>query len=176
MDSPLDLLHLSYVDRWVIAPTLRYQSVAEHTFRVVAIGLQLSRLRYIDDRGTFGSGITDEDIYRVAMFHDGDERITGDIPGPEKSKIPGYLRDVNTMSSTDCLVKVADSIETGTFWVQWGNHAAWTGHPSNNAPRRDIEKITHYSAKIPGLLEAAEQVWLHITGKEMMTCLTSSQL
>lgn len=167
--SPLSLLHLSYVDRWVIAPTRRHQSVAEHSYRVAVIALALVGWRHpsVIPGEYVGMGLTEREVVMAAVLHDSEEVLTGDIPGPQKSAIPGYLRDVTHMGAKECLVKVADSIETGTFWMQWGNSAAWTGHPSNNAPWRDIEKILHYSAKIPGLLDAARAAWATITGGEM---------
>lgn len=159
----LDLLHLSYVKRWVVAPTHREQSVAEHTFRVVTIARALAM-----HLGLSPAAI--KDVVEHAIIHDQDELMTGDIPGPAKSKQPGYLCDVGLMNAAQRIIKVADSIETGTFWVQWGNPEAWTGHEYNRAPARDIEKILHYSGKMDGLLEAADAAWLEITGKGMMTC------
>lgn len=156
----LELLHLSYVKRWVVAPTHREQSVAEHTFRVMVITRELCKQLGIPTTQTW-------EIMSVAFGHDGDEVMTGDIPGPIKSKEMGYLQDINKMDVSECIVKVADSIETGTFWLQWGNPGVWSGHPYNSAPARDIEKIKHYAAKIPRLLEAAQKVWFEITRQEM---------
>lgn len=155
---PLDLLHLSYVKRWVVAPTHRDQSVAEHTFRVQCIALSLHYR-------TLGIDQAIGKLLLHVMAHDAEERFTGDVPGPNKSLEPGYLRPLHSITPLAALVKVADSIETGTFWVQWGNRAAWVGHPYNNAPGRDIEKIEWYAAKVPGLLEAAGEVWMSITGQ-----------
>lgn len=155
----LELLHLSYVKRWVVAPTHREQSVAEHTFRVIVIA---DALEHGLDFCANDAAVAE--LLIMAMHHDADELMTGDIPGPIKSAEAGYLRDLDTMSPAECIVKVADSIETGTFWTQWGNPEAWTGHPYNHAPARDIEKIEHYAAKMPGLLKAAYDVWESITG------------
>lgn len=160
----LELLHLSYVKRWVVAPTLREQSVAEHTFRVLVIAVHLNEAVKI--------AATPIDLCNLtakAMMHDAEERLTGDVPGPQKSAQAGYLRSTDEMSALEYLVKVADSIETGTFWVQWGNPRAWSGHPYNRAPARDIEKICHYAPKVPGLMEAAADVWREITGKAPWT-------
>ncbi len=155
----LNLLDLSYVRRWAVAPTTRDQSVMEHTARVLAIAFHIRalvpELQSHIDRG--------ELAIRV-MGHDAEERMTGDVPGPVKSAEAGYLRDVREMSRMDCLVKVADSIETGTFWTQWGNPGAWSMHPYNCAPARDIHKIHHYAAKVDGMLQAAFDTWTAITG------------
>lgn len=159
MSHALDMLDLSYVKRWVVAPTYREQSVAEHTFRVMCIALHL-----LNQLGDLCYTVTPGHLLLEVMGHDVDERLTGDIPGPVKSAEEGYLRDIGGMSRTECLVKVADSIETGTFWMLWGNPAAWSMHPYNCAPARDISKIQHYAARVPGLLEAAHDTWRTITG------------
>lgn len=156
----LELLHLSYVKRWVVAPTHREQSVAEHTFRVGVIA------QHIAHELDLGLDVRYA-LFEMVMEHDGDERLTGDIPGPKKSLEMGYMRDVGDMTEAECVLKVADSIETGTFWLQWGNPQAWTGHPYNRAPARDIEKINHYAAKIPGLEFHAKMVWCQILGMDL---------
>lgn len=157
----LSLLHLSYVQRWCVAPTLRPQSVAEHSYRVAAISVEICKRL----------GLSHAVLLQCALHsltHDMEESLTGDIPGPVKSAKPGYLRDVDEMSLNECIIKVADSIETGTFWVQWGNPDAWTGHPYNCAPKRDIDKINHYATKMDGLVEVAADIWRSITGKDMV--------
>jgi HD superfamily phosphodiesterase len=131
----------------------RDQSVAEHSFRVVLIARHLTLLT----RPYLIRMVTES-----ALLHDLDEVITGDVPGPAKSD---QWPEKNVVES---IVKVADAIETGTYWVQWGNPAAWTGHPYNVAPQRDIEKIMHYAANVPGLLDVAIEVWRSITGRDMV--------
>lgn len=157
----LAALHLSYTKRWVIAPLYREQSVAEHTYRVMLLVFFIAG--QLPPEVTVDLAV----LLTRTMFHDAEERVTGDVPGPEKSKVPGYLKDVGTMDVEDCIIKVADSIETGTYWVQWGNKEAWHSHPSNNAPRRDVEKVLHYGAKVPDIISAAMVAWYHITGEYM---------
>lgn len=158
----LDLLFLSYTKRWVVAPLHREQSVGEHSYRVTIIARELCR------RLGLGEGVTNR-VTVHALGHDGDEFVEGDCPGPVKSAKKGYLQDVEKVGLEWCIVKVADSIETGTYWVQWGNPGAWTGHPYlAMAGPRDVEKILHYSFKMDGLLECATDVWKEITGQEML--------
>lgn len=155
----LELLNLSYVRRWVIAPTFREQSVAEHTFRVMAIAFYIYQ-RLSSDYSGLGLPIW---TIRAWMDHDLEEVYTGDCPGPDKDKKgTSGLKDLSAITEMQCLLKVADSIETGTFWVLWGNPAAWN-HKYANAPRRDLDKIQHYGAKIPGLTEVAMEAWNAIT-------------
>lgn len=147
------ILHQSYVDRWHIAPMHREQTVADHAYRVTIIAVELAHVLgwTMDDLIT---------ITHMALLHDADEVMTGDVPGPSKSDQWPVLDDFHA------LVKVADAIETGTWWVMWGNPGAWSGHPYNQAPGRDIAKIVHYSKQIDAL-DAAADIWRSITGKGM---------
>lgn len=158
----LERLNLSYVRRWAIAPTFRDQSVAEHTFRVMVIAYYLADRVYWPDHA---ADYADYMLMMAVMDHDLDEVYTGDLPGPDKDKKgTSGLRDLTLMTPIECLIKVADSIETGTFWVQWGNGAAWN-HRYANAPQRDLDKISHYGSKIPGLTEVAMEVWKNVIAR-----------
>lgn len=164
LTDTLSLLNLSYVKRWVIAPMLREQSVAEHTFRVMVITESL--MIELASTSTPFTPVEMTMCFREAMFHDQDEIETGDVPGTQKSKEIGYLKPLPEVKYKTALIKVADSIETGTFGLQWGCFGNWA-HPGNVCPARDIQKIEHYAAKIPGLYEAAAKVWEQIVGKRM---------
>lgn len=118
-----DLLALSHVPRWCNVAISRPQSVADHTFRVSAIYLELcDRLH----RDPTLKGLT------WANVHDGPEANTGDIPGDFKSQALGDLREAERKStpwwSRDLepteqdkrLVKLADKIETYTYILKFG--------------------------------------------------------
>lgn len=156
MPLAADLAHLqlSYVKRWVVAPTYRDQTVAEHVYRVTMIARAIC---FALDYDAIETGM----IIGMALTHDSDEVMTGDIPGPSKA-IQFPILDM-----WHRVVKVADAIETGTYWVQWGNRAAWGNHPYNVAPIRDIKKIIHYADQVPGLPAIARAIWLHITGEAL---------
>lgn len=81
------LRRLSVVPRWVVLPTLRRQSVAEHSFHVAHIALWLAaRHRDLCNGGMDGA------ILFYALIHDETEAITGDIPSPAGKKdgaVPG---------------------------------------------------------------------------------------
>lgn len=148
------VLHQSYVQRWVVAPMYRPQSVAEHAYRVTLIARHLAT--------ELGLDVNERNVVTgMALFHDAPEVLTGDMPGPGKA-VQWPLLD--PLSS---LVKVADAIETGTWFLLWGNPGAWQGHPYNEVPRRDVSKIRHYGQAYPHLIWAAENLWRDITGKEM---------
>lgn len=148
-------LHLTYVKRWGIAPMRREQSVAEHTFRVVIIARALCwALQRSDIVGV---------VTGIALAHDADEVMTGDMPGPGKKVQWPKLDEMHR------IVKVADAIETGTWWVLWGHREAWGDHPYNSAPARDISKVMHYTEGDAELRQAAQIIWRNITGREMET-------
>src|SRR5690606_20843295 len=78
-----DALRASDVVRWQIVRVLKGQSVAEHSFNVALIALELAdRLKV--DRG---------EVLHYAILHDLPEVLTGDIPTPTKRVIGKDLLD-----------------------------------------------------------------------------------
>ncbi len=73
------LRDLAYVPRWAIVRTTRTQNVAEHSFFVAVYTMQICRFIGRLDLAHESMG--------YALWHDVDECITGDIPGPTKHKI-----------------------------------------------------------------------------------------
>jgi hypothetical protein len=126
-----DLLALSHVPRWAIVPHLKPQSVADHSFRVAVIYLELC------DRCKIPASLAG---LTRALFHDGAEARSGDIPGPFKRSLNGdlagaekkatpWLEDGSSLSPDDrWALKMADIIEAYTFISQQGQgpHAART--------------------------------------------------
>lgn len=111
-----DLLALSHVPRWVNVRHSPAQSVADHSFRVCAIYLELcARLR----KDPSLRGLT------WALCHDGLEGYTGDIPADFKDTIKEEVGKAETalgvvlaekpLDSDLRLIKLADRIETFTF-------------------------------------------------------------
>ena len=124
-----DLLALSHAPRWTTVAHSRPQSVADHTFRVMVILDELGR--------RLGKPVSLAVLSR-AMFHDGAEALTGDIPGDFKEKLAGglddaeksmapWLADLPRLTEEEArLLKLADRIETFTFIHNFGvgPHAA----------------------------------------------------
>lgn len=97
------LRRLAFVPRWVIFPTNRRQSVAEHSFHVSTITLWLMQFHpYRDEAGFVLDALT------YAIVHDAEESITGDTPSP--SKLPRMDRPQH-----EIIVKVADGLEAYAF-------------------------------------------------------------
>ena len=69
---------MAYVPRWAIARRNRHQYLAEHSYFVAVYADQIARL--IGWKGDYAA------LMRHALYHDIDETVTGDIPGPAKRK------------------------------------------------------------------------------------------
>lgn len=122
-----DLLSLADVERWTTVRTLRPQSVAEHSWGVCVIVIELaSRLGMSD---VLGGALL------WAIAHDMPETLTGDIDGRFKRMYPelsegikdaecavfeNYAKVEDAVSvPVRCLVKVADQIEGIAFIWNW---------------------------------------------------------
>jgi len=120
-----DALALQHVPRWSVVRRLREQSVAEHSFAVAIIAIELVT------RITTLSICRPGHLLYAALVHDIDESVTGDISSPAKRMMgalptfvavsPGWLP---TKLELD-VVKLADLIEAYTWlWMNGaGSHA-----------------------------------------------------
>lgn len=148
-----DQLAMSYTKRWVICPTYRDQSVAEHTFRVICIALfLLESVRREDD----SAGVDTLHLLLDVIYHDADEVHTGDVPSTSKHGT-GAVPDER--DPTIRLRKVADSIETLSYWVHWGNHSIPVPHSplANSQGQWETKRVLHYTEGWPALREAAAE-------------------
>lgn len=98
---------LSFVPRWVVAPTIRHQNVAEHSFHVACICDVLLSYHALGTDTEFRL-----DVLRHAMYHDADEAYTGDGPSPSKDST---RKPAEHMTPREIVVKVADCIEAYLF-------------------------------------------------------------
>jgi len=105
---------LSYVPRWAILRTIQKQSVAEHCFNVERIATQIAMMWFDMDDCTI--------ISQLALHHDDEEAIIGDIPSPSKKYVTIQgIRDEKApwhvySSETDKqIVKLADTMEACWF-------------------------------------------------------------
>lgn len=73
---------LAHVPRWSIVPTIRQQSVAEHSFFV---SLYVAELMH--EHCSSWSDTKKLDVLRMALMHDTAEARMSDIPGPVKRAI-----------------------------------------------------------------------------------------
>ena len=73
-----DLLALSHVPRWSIVRHVIPQSVADHSFRMTVIALELAHRLGVPTHAEF---------ILACLYHDGPESRTGDIPSSAKRLI-----------------------------------------------------------------------------------------
>lgn len=155
----IDLLGLADVPRWSVIKTLRPQSVAEHSFAVAVLTMELiTRLSPYNFEHPVSLGAV---IW--AICHDAPETYTGDIDGLLKREHPavkaalevaegeafpwyGRMRD-GMLPPLVALVKVADTIESIVYLRQWG-----TGSRANNV-RAELRQIL-YIQLVPVLARA----------------------
>lgn len=129
-DRLQDLMALQDVPRWTVVKVGRAQSVAEHSFNVAAIALELASRLCPELVG---------EVLLWSILHDGPESHTGDIPGIIKKKYnDGWVSKVEmgecawfsqswerSVGVVQRLVKVADLIESLSYLWLWkvGSHA-----------------------------------------------------
>lgn len=120
-----DKLHLTQTKRYPVCHTNRDQSVAEHSYGVAMIALELA------DHWAEGAAAIDyEKLLVYALHHDVDEVFTGDIPSPFKRKLrtecPESIQvlDCSDHKTSDVviknIVKAADYIEAAYFLAEYG--------------------------------------------------------
>lgn len=157
MQQYRDMLNLSYVKRWVILPTDREQSVAEHSFRVAAIAMALVdcyRVTYPDSFN--GMGL--DWIIRHSLTHDLEEVYTGDIPGTDKDKSKPWPSPAVLLPG-EIVVKLADTIETWSWGVMHVTNPLTRPNAFDSTPTgRDFRKIIHYTEGWPEMRETVRQV------------------
>lgn len=124
-----DLLALQHVPRWSIVPHVGTQTVADHTFGMMVIAIELATRLEME---------LSNSCLVYALLHDGPESRSGDIPSGAKRKIEdaidmsggavdrlfddGELGDfeVNMTVNELAVVRLADKIEGYLFIQKWG--------------------------------------------------------
>jgi len=100
---------LKYVDRWSVIPTIRRQSVADHSFHVIWIATWLAQ-----KTNQYDNSLASE-ILLHGITHDKSESYTGDIPSPAKRSgrvtevLPFPLHLISELAEEVC--GVADIVE-----------------------------------------------------------------
>jgi 5'-deoxynucleotidase len=103
------LYRLRLIQRWVLMRSAVPESVGEHSFQVALLTHALC---------TIGSELFDKqvDVGRavvLALFHDAEEVVTGDLPAPIKHHNPGMLRsvrEIESLASEDLLSMVPEQL------------------------------------------------------------------
>lgn len=156
----LDKLKLAQVKRYPICFTNKDQSVAEHSFGVMLITMEL--LKSVNDRDLADCALA------YALTHDMDEVFTGDIPSPFKrelrAKCPAVSKHLEPEAkpplAVKLIVKLADYLEAIYFLREYG------GSRTADEVLEDIDrnfKLTlqnpEYNIMLPGVVERAKTLW-----------------
>ncbi len=89
------LYRLRLIQRWVLMRSAVPENVADHSFQVALLTHALCTI----GRELFGSDVDAGKAVILALFHDAEEVMTGDIPSPVKHHNPGMLRSVREIES-----------------------------------------------------------------------------
>lgn len=146
--TPRDLMRAQYVNRWQIVPTSRPQNVAQHSWAVAMLAMNLWCRR---TGGQPGEAATDVELGKIAvmaLWHDAPEVFTGDINTPTKIYLEAgrrlanlemtagrdYVNAVGASGTSDDehdllvrVVKIADFLEAMYWLMEHGE-----GHYANN--------------------------------------------
>lgn len=147
-----DILRAEDIKRWTIICTTKQQSLAEHTFNVIAISRAICKKL----------GVTDILVMKYAFDHDLDEILTGDIPTPAKDtlKLPdmycGGSKEECTVSEI-AIVGLADMIEALRF-INVHGLGRLAAQVMDGLIDRLNQRIALYAFTIPGLEEAVGEV------------------
>lgn len=94
------LRRLKFVPRWCVVPTINKQNVAEHSFHVAWLCVWVS--------ARVGLPVSAYSLI-VALTHDAEEAVTGDMPTPSKPA------SASEATLDRCVLKVADCLEAALF-------------------------------------------------------------
>jgi 5'-deoxynucleotidase len=89
------LYRLRLIQRWVLMRSAIPESVGEHSFQVALLTQSLCTVA----TKVFGKEVDVGSAVILALFHDAEEVVTGDIPAPVKHHNPGMLRSVREIEA-----------------------------------------------------------------------------
>jgi 5'-deoxynucleotidase len=89
------LYRLRFIQRWSLMRNAVPESVAEHSFQVAILAHALCAI----GSKVFGKQLPTERVVTLALFHDAEEVITGDIPTPVKHHNAQLLRSLRQVEA-----------------------------------------------------------------------------
>jgi len=175
-----DFLRIGHIKRWHNVNTTREQTVAEHSYMVMLMAIDLFQTMIgIDDENRDGTQKYALHILISAMFHDAPEVAAGDTPTPAKRLIreitgdPLIFEKIDQMlmptlpyleiktggKDIESYIKMADAIE-GYFFISEngaGTHAAIVIAGARRKMEDAVEKY-HLQEPIAGWYEAVNRI------------------
>lgn len=144
-----DKMRAQYTRRWTTVHLDHQQSLAEHSFNVAMLAMELAKSVF--------HVVTPEikaQVLEYALLHDIDEVVTGDIPTPTKKRLSSICPKIGDVIAAEgetkakavtqevvSIVKVADMIE-GAFHVKQhaaGVHAIQVADHCEDVMRKTLE-------------------------------------
>lgn len=167
--TPRDLMRAQYVNRWQIVPTSRPQNVAQHSWAVAMLAMDLWCRR---TGGQPGEAATDVELGKIAvmaLWHDAPEVFTGDVNTPTKLFLDAkdkmeelentageaYWQSIDYGGPIRVCVKIADFLEAMYWLMEHGE-----GSYANNQLHGLNERFHQYLESIAPLWKkAAIELW-----------------
>jgi len=103
------LYRLRLIQRWVLMRSAVPENVAEHSFQAALLTHALCTIA----QEVFGKEVDTGPADVLALFHDAEEVMTGDIPSPVKHHNPGMLRsvrEIESLAANELLSMVPDAL------------------------------------------------------------------
>lgn len=121
------LARLKYIQRWGLMRNTRSENSQEHSLQVAMIAHALA---VIENR-LFGGSLDPERTALLAVYHDAEEVITGDVPTPIKyfnPNIKGALKDIERVARERLLAMLPDELRAdydALFFHERSDDDAW---------------------------------------------------
>ncbi len=140
------LYRLRFIQRWSLMRNAVPESVAEHSFQVALLAHALCAI----GNTVFGRDVPAERVVTLALFHDAEEVITGDIPTPVKHHNADILRSLRQIEAlaSERLLGMVPKVLAATY------------RPLLHGPDRDPELLRWVKAadKLDAYLKCATEV------------------
>ena len=108
---------MRYINRWALMRNTRHESLEEHSLQVamIAHAIAVIRAKYYpaDSLGRARVEISPDRAATMAIYHDADEIIVGDMPTPVKymnPQIESVFKNIEMQASTRLLSMLPDEI------------------------------------------------------------------
>ena len=144
------LSRMKYINRWGLMRNNRNENIQEHSLQtaIIAHALALIRNKY------FGGNIDTDRVAVIAMFHDCDEILTGDLPTPVKYFNEGILsayREVGNAAKDRLL-----SMLPGELAQEYAK--LFYGKSDNDKGGADIQRLIKAADTICAYIKCLEEI------------------